>query len=115
MPLSPPPDHTRTYLACAIGAAIAICLYVLTRSTLPHVGDNIHHLPHGGCYQDGTKRIYYNRPQRNYPSSNLGSGSANVFIVILLLTAAILLSDKFANRRITHRSSCCLPNCGTQH
>nr|QED44825.1 TGB2 [Garlic yellow virus]QED44831.1 TGB2 [Garlic yellow virus] len=107
MPLSPPPDHSKTFLACAIGATVAVCLFTLTRSTLPHVGDNIHHLPHGGCYQDGTKRIHYNSPRSHYPSSNLGSGSPPVFIVVLLLVGAILLSERLGQRRVAIRSQCC--------
>nr|QED43829.1 TGB2 [Garlic latent virus] len=94
MPLSPPPDHTRTYFAGAIGVCIALCLYTLTRSTLPHVGDNIHSLPHGGCYQDGTKRIVYNSPARNFPSSNLFTNLTSPLCILILLLGLIFLSEK---------------------
>ncbi|QED42794.1 TGB2 [Allium carlavirus A] len=115
MPLSPPPDNTKTLLACAVGATFALCLYTLTRSTLPHVGDNIHHLPHGGCYQDGTKKIYYNKPHQGYPSSNLFSGTGSVFMVVCFLILAIYFSERYSRGRVNARSRCCLPNCATQH
>nr|WDD44732.1 triple gene block protein 2 [Shallot latent virus] len=94
MPLSPPPDHTKTLLAGVVGVCIALCLYTLTRSTLPHVGDNIHSLPHGGCYQDGTKKIIYNRPARNFPSSNLHLGLTSPFSLVFLLLGLIFLSER---------------------
>nr|CAC84179.1 TGB2 protein [Garlic latent virus] len=94
MPLRPPPDHSKTYFACAIGVGIALCLYTLTRSTLPHVGDNIHSLPHGGCYQDGTKRIVYNSPARNFPSSNLPLNFASPVLLLGILIGLICLSEK---------------------
>ncbi|AKZ66616.1 triple gene block protein 2 [Atractylodes mottle virus] len=64
MQLTPPPDHSKTYLGLAIGAGLALVIYTYSRSTLPHVGDNLHHLPHGGCYQDGTKSIFYGQPHK---------------------------------------------------
>ncbi|BAG06156.1 triple gene block protein 2 [Phaius virus X] len=64
MPLQPPTDYTRIYSFLVIGVSCVTILYLLTRSTLPHVGDNIHHLPHGGCYRDGTKSIYYGSAKR---------------------------------------------------
>nr|AFV36810.1 TGB2 protein [Garlic latent virus] len=94
MPLSPPPDHTKTFFACAVGVCIALCLYTLTRSTLPHVGDNIHSLPHGGCYQDGTKRIIYNSPARKFPSSNLLSGLTTPLCFLALIIGLIYVSEK---------------------
>nr|ACM45987.1 triple gene block protein 2 [Helleborus net necrosis virus]ACM45993.1 triple gene block protein 2 [Helleborus net necrosis virus] len=87
MPLSPPPDHSRSFLALAVGLTLAVCLFALTRSTLPHVGDNIHSLPHGGCYRDGTKQISYGKPAGRVPSSNLFSGfgfSTALFIAVVL-------------------------------
>nr|QED43853.1 TGB2 [Garlic latent virus] len=107
MPLSPPPDHTKTYFAGAIGVCIALCLYTLTRSTLPHVGDNIHSLPHGGCYQDGTKRIVYNSPAKNFPSSNLFSNSTFPFCVIVLIFGLIFLSEKIRPSSRTRISCNC--------
>nr|AFV36798.1 TGB2 protein [Garlic latent virus] len=94
MPLSPPPDHTKTFFASAIGICIALGLYTLTRSTLPHVGDSIHSLPHGGCYQDGTKRIVYNSPARNFPSSNLFSSLSTPLCLLALIIGLICISEK---------------------
>nr|QED43859.1 TGB2 [Garlic latent virus] len=107
MPLSPPPDHTKTFFACAVGICAAICLYTLTRSTLPHVGDNIHSLPHGGCYQDGTKRIYYNSPARKFPSSNLLSGLSAPLCLVVLLIGLICLSEKIKSSASTRIACRC--------
>nr|QED43823.1 TGB2 [Garlic latent virus]QED43877.1 TGB2 [Garlic latent virus]QED43883.1 TGB2 [Garlic latent virus] len=107
MPLSPPPDHTKTYFAGAIGVCVALCLYTLTRSTLPHVGDNIHSLPHGGCYQDGTKRIVYNNPARNFPSSNLPLNFSSPVLLLGILIGLILLSEKLRPSSRTHITCSC--------
>nr|AFV36802.1 TGB2 protein [Garlic latent virus] len=106
MPLSPPPDHTKTFFASVVGICIALCLYTLTRSTLPHVGDNLHSLPHGGCYQDGTKRIFYNSPARKFPSSNLLSGLTAPLCLLTFIIGLICISEKIkpsSNARITCR------------
>ncbi|QCT25581.1 triple gene block 2 [Yam virus Y] len=100
MPLVAPPDHTRTYQLVAIGASLAALLFILTRSTLPHVGDNLHHLPHGGCYQDGTKRITYRGPNSSFPSSNLFK-SSNTFWAFLAVWTIVCLLHVF--NRTTHR------------
>lgn len=94
MPLSPPPNYTSSVLAGVIGISIALVFFTLTRSTLPHAGDNLHSLPHGGCYQDGTKRIIYNGPRRSFPSSNLFGSFTSPFCAVLALTALILLCEK---------------------
>nr|WAK97815.1 TGB2 [Garlic latent virus] len=107
MPLSPSPDHTKTYFAGAIGICIALCLYTLTRSTLPHVGYNIHSLPHGGCYQDGTKRIIYNSPARNFPSSNLFTNLTIPFCLIALIFGLICVSEKIRPSSRTRISCSC--------
>nr|QYF50192.1 MAG: TGB2 protein [Henan betaflexivirus 10] len=107
MPLSPPPDHTKTYFAGAIGICVALCLYTLTRSTLPHVGDNIHNLPHGGCYQDGTKRIVYNSPARSFPSSNLLPGLTSPLCIVVLIVGLIYLSERIKPSTRTRISCSC--------
>ncbi|QVY19180.1 triple gene block protein 2 [Clivia carlavirus A] len=90
MPLSPPPDNTKVHACAAIGGAIALCIFLLTRNNLPHVGDNIHSLPHGGRYRDGTKSITYCSPGRNFPSANLfAGGKFYAFIACLLLSLII--------------------------
>nr|QCH00872.1 triple gene block 2 [Shallot yellow stripe virus]QCH00881.1 triple gene block 2 [Shallot latent virus] len=107
MPLSPPPDHTKTYFASAVGICLALCLYTLTRSTLPHVGDNIHSLPHGGCYRDGTKKIIYNSPARNFPSSNLLLGFSSPLCLLALLFGLICLSEWFKPSSNTRNACRC--------
>ncbi|QBJ27540.1 triple gene block protein 2 [Birch carlavirus] len=101
MPLSPPPDYTKAVLALALGAAVAVCLFTLTRSNLPHVGDNIHSLPHGGNYRDGTKQIMYGAPGKSYPSINLFSGSSknNAFCVVVFLVFLIAVASRFGSNR----------------
>nr|QYF50198.1 MAG: triple gene block protein 2 [Xinjiang betaflexivirus 2] len=108
MPLSPPIDYSRVFIVVAVGLSIGLALYTLTRSTLPHVGDNIHSLPHGGRYRDGTKSIDYCSPQRNFPSSNLFRGGSLIgpSLIIAVVVCAILVSERFG-----HRTPACV-NCG---
>nr|WBG54316.1 triple gene block protein 2 [Poplar mosaic virus] len=109
MPLSPPPDHSKTFLVAAAGLSLVLCLYTLTRSTLPGVGDNIHSLPHGGQYRDGTKSINYCSPGKSYPSSNLlRGGHFPALCAILLISGAILISYRFQARGACSR-------CGVTH
>nr|QED43226.1 TGB2 [Garlic common latent virus]QED43229.1 TGB2 [Garlic common latent virus] len=99
MPLLPPPDNTKAILAVAIGCGVGLVLFVLTRSTLPHVGDNLHSLPHGGSYRDGTKSINYCGPRKTYPSSNLFANSASLVpIVVVVLTGVIILFSRNNSR-----------------
>ncbi|AFV31419.1 TGB-2 [Rubus canadensis virus 1] len=98
MPLTPPKDYTGAAISVVIGLCIAFAFHSLTRSNLPHAGDNIHHLPHGGFYKDGTKVVAYGGPQSRFPSSNLFSSSfssLSVLCVILLLSGLIYASNKF--------------------
>nr|ADT91607.1 triple gene block 2 [Apricot latent virus] len=108
MPFSQPPDYSKSVFPIAIGVAVAVVLFTLTRSTLPQVGDNIHNLPHGGNYQDGTKRISYCGPKNGFPSSSLVSGSTPMIIVVILLILAIYVSEKWSSFG-TRRCNCCLP------
>nr|QVD99727.1 triple gene block protein 3 [Banmivirus BanMMV] len=59
MALSRPPDYSKTLLVSALAVGTAIVIHFLRRSELPHVGDNLHHLPYGGQYCDGTKSVNY--------------------------------------------------------
>lgn len=79
-------------LAATIGASAGLLLLVLTRDQTPHVGDNIHHLPHGGTYRDGNKAICYQGPRRR--SSNGSSGEFWALLAIFVLTMAIMLSQR---------------------
>nr|QKV49429.1 ORF3 [Apple stem pitting virus] len=110
MPFSAPPDYSKSVFPVAVGVAVAVVLFTLTRSTLPQVGDNIHNLPHGGNYQDGTKRISYCGPKNSFPSSSLvSSGTPMVLGVIILLVFAIYVSEKWSQTG-NRRCHCCLPN-----
>nr|UEE94774.1 hypothetical protein [Pea streak virus] len=101
MPLIAPPDNSRSFLALAIGAGIAIVIFTLRSSQLPHVGDNIHSLPHGGFYKDGTKTIQYHSPAR--VSNNWFKGPNNiqalalVLLIIGLIHASSLRTNKGCN------------------
>nr|WAB21409.1 triple gene block protein 3 [Banmivirus BanMMV] len=59
MALSRPPDYTKVLFVSSLAVGTAIVIHFLRRSELPHVGDNLHHLPYGGLYCDGTKKISY--------------------------------------------------------
>nr|ACG60022.1 triple gene block protein 2 [Carrot carlavirus WM-2008] len=109
MPFSAPPDNSKAVLAVAVGLSLAVITFALTRNNLPQVGDNIHSLPHGGCYSDGTKRISYFAPQEKFPSSNLlkTSNSPVIILSILGLSILIYLSSKFSTKcQICGREGC---------
>nr|UOF93383.1 triple gene block 2 protein [Plantago yellow mosaic virus] len=84
--LTPPADHSKSILAVVIGISIALVVFSITRNTLPHVGDNIHSLPHGGAYKDGTKSIIYSSPNRSLPGS-----SGRSIALVLTITLPFLL------------------------
>lgn len=100
MPLTAPPDYSKVLIPAVLGLTVALCIFALTRSNLPHVGDNIHSLPHGGNYKDGTKCVTYKSPGKNFPSSNLfGSGGKFQIaaFVILLIGLIHALSKRSGN------------------
>nr|QVX32688.1 triple gene block protein 2 [Potato virus M]UZP17326.1 Triple gene block 2 Protein [Potato virus M] len=93
MPLTPPPDFTKVYLSAALGVSLALVVWLLTRSTLPVVGDRDHNLPHGGWYRDGTKSVFYNSPGRlnsieARKAPLLGQPWAIVVLLVLLIWAS---------------------------
>lgn len=104
MRLQAPPDFTKPLVAVAIGVSIAVAVNFITRSNLPHVGDNLHHLPHGGCYVDGTKRITYNSP-----GGPPAYRSFWPFLTVILLTGALLLRGTRTPR------PCACPHCTPTH
>ncbi|ANW11494.1 TGB2 [Senna mosaic virus] len=61
--LTPPPDHSRSVLAVAVGLGVALVVFSFRNYSLPTPGDNIHHLPFGGSYRDGTKSVHYSGPR----------------------------------------------------
>lgn len=84
MALSRPPDYTKVFFAGALAVGTAFVIHFLRRSELPHVGDNLHHLPYGGFYCDGTKKISYNGSHGNKQSHFF-----NPLLLIFVLSALI--------------------------
>nr|QQG34622.1 TGB2 [Yucca alphaflexivirus 1] len=93
MPLVEPKSHHDTFAALAVGLAIVGFAWVITRSTLPHVGDNIHSLPHGGQYRDGTKQISYCSP-RSHPGHSAKPSSHGALFLLLTLPLIIFLFER---------------------
>lgn len=93
MPLTPPPDYTKVFLAIAVGFSCALVISLFTRSTLPHVGDQIHSLPHGGWYRDGTKQIFYGRPNKLNSVEKQGFLVGYPWAFVIILVALIILSS----------------------
>uniref|UniRef100_A0AAU6WJ40 Triple gene block 2 n=1 Tax=Pitahaya virus E TaxID=3144105 RepID=A0AAU6WJ40_9VIRU len=106
MPLSPPPDYSQCLLCLAIGLSVATAIGLISRNTLPHVGDLHHSLPHGGYYKDGTKTILYSGP-RKLNSLEFGRTSlAQPWAICILLVALIAY--------LSRRGEKC-PACNRQH
>nr|UXX34117.1 triple gene block protein 2 [Jasmine virus C] len=99
MPLTPPPDYTKAIICAVVGISLALALGLFTRSTIPFAGDQLHSLPHGGCYQDGTKKIFYNRPRKLNSIEQAVVSREIVFIVIISLVG-LLLATSFRRRAI---------------
>nr|WAB21269.1 triple gene block protein 3 [Banmivirus BanMMV] len=84
MALSRPPDYTKVLFVGSLAVGTAVIIHFLRRSELPHVGDNLHHLPYGGSYCDGTKRINYGGSHNNKQSY-----LSNPLLLIFILSALI--------------------------
>jgi len=94
MPLTPPPNYTQTYLAAALGLSAAVLVGLLTRATLPHVGDLQHSLPHGGKYRDGTKSVDYCSPRKLNSLERGAVGQWLIWPVVILLVCVILIRSR---------------------
>nr|ULO04620.1 triple gene block protein 2 [Jasmine virus C] len=107
MPLTPPPDYTKAVLCAVAGISLALTLGLYTRSTIPFAGDQFHSLPHGGCYQDGTKKILFNSPGKlNSIEQSVVSREA-VFCFVVTLVGLILALN------LRGRTAC--SSCGHAH
>ncbi|WVS18185.1 MAG: ORF9 protein [Hibiscus virus X] len=92
MPLEEKRSHHEAIKIAVIGLTLVAFTWAVTRSTLPTVGDPYHNLPHGGHYQDGTKRVDYCGPRKaihSKPSEHLW-----VLLLILALSAAIYATSR---------------------
>lgn len=113
MSLRQPENFSGKIVPICVSVTIGVILFLLTKNNLPHVGDNIHSLPHGGTYIDGSKRINYCSPRGSYPGNNLLRGSGHLLnpaILVFVLIFAIYVSNRMGNRSIT-LSSCSLAHC----
>ncbi|UUB84582.1 triple gene block protein 2 [Blueberry virus S] len=106
MPLTPPPNYTQAVTAVCIGVSLALLTGLLTRSTLPVVGDLQHNLPHGGRYRDGTKCIEYRGPGKLNSVESRGTWGTQPWLLVIVLVGAIILLSKRGVRRC---------QCGTTH
>nr|AAX86013.1 triple gene block 2 protein [Alternanthera mosaic virus]AAX86022.1 triple gene block 2 protein [Alternanthera mosaic virus]ACS28230.1 TGB2 [Alternanthera mosaic virus]ACS28235.1 TGB2 [Alternanthera mosaic virus] len=102
--LTPPADYSKPVLAAAVGVSLALVINSFLVYRLPSPGDNIHQLPFGGSYRDGTKSIHYNSPRAQSQISG-----ASPFLIILILSALIYaLSCRGGHHRARlHRCPCC--------
>ncbi|BAA03052.1 triple gene block protein 2 [Papaya mosaic virus] len=103
--LTPPPDHSKAILAVAVGVGLAIVLHFSLSYKLPSPGDNIHSLPFGGTYRDGTKSIIYNSPHRG-PGQ---SGALPIITVFAIIECTLHVLRKRDNPVRPQHSDC--PNC----
>nr|UCJ00285.1 triple gene block 2 [Cherry green ring mottle virus] len=101
MSLKPPTDFSRPLLFAVAGVSLALLCASYKSHYLPSVGDNIHSLPHGGHYSDGTKSISYNGLNCQQHSGQTLLSSHNKLIpltLVLLVSFSIYVSSKFGNR-----------------
>ncbi|UEP18562.1 MAG: triple gene block protein 2 [Physalis virus X] len=112
--LQRPSDYSKAILAGVVGLGVIGFSYTVTRSTIPHVGDNLHHLPHGGSYRDGTKAICYSGPKVD--TATQPSGRFVVFLICVLLVGLIYGLSNSRNSTHLHRCSTvhCIPQSSEQ-
>nr|AEA48970.1 TGB2 [Pea streak virus] len=98
MPLIAPPNNSNSILALAVGAGLALVIYTLRSNQLPNVGDNIHSLPHGGLYKDGTKTVQYFSPARVPNNWFKGPNNIQALALVLLIVGLLHLLPARVNR-----------------
>nr|WAB21369.1 triple gene block protein 3 [Banmivirus BanMMV] len=89
MALSRPPDYTRVLLVGVFAIGTAFIIHSIRKSELPHVGDNLHYLPYGGSYCDGTKKISYSGGRNSKSVTTF-----NPLLLIFTLSAIIYVLSK---------------------
>uniref|UniRef100_A0AAU7L1V5 Movement protein TGB2 n=1 Tax=Hibiscus chlorotic speck associated virus 3 TaxID=3143944 RepID=A0AAU7L1V5_9VIRU len=109
MPLSPPADHSKAVLTLAIGISLGVVVFFLTSFKGPAVGDNIHSLPFGGYYKDGTKQIIYNG-NNNKGFVRIGSDKTLAFCAVIILSSLIYVFERY-NHYNSHQHLHISPNC----
>ncbi|ALQ43528.1 triple gene block protein 2 [Plantain virus X] len=85
--LTPPTNFEQVWKIAAIGLLTCGSIYALRANHQPHVGDNLHALPHGGLYRDGTKQITYCSPQKTHAYNHKWTAAAAIAILSLLIYA----------------------------
>ncbi|AXN92354.1 triple gene block protein 2 [Panax ginseng flexivirus 1] len=115
MSFQQPADWSKNLRPLLIGGGVALILFFFRQNNLPHTGDNIHSLPHGGQYQDGTKRINYCGPKKNFPGPGILSigSSSTAFVILIVLVALIYASERFT-ARIVRRCPCVPGTCASR-
>nr|QNT38356.1 TGB2 [Cherry virus Turkey] len=110
MSLTPPPNYTSAVLCGCAGVCAALIVVSLKSDYSAPVGDNIHRLPHGGSYKDGTKSVVYaGRFFEGKGHLGLEEDFNNfwVFTVVWLLIFLIYVSHKCTSRnRSFHYHNC---------
>ncbi|QVE55511.1 triple gene block 2 [Pomes virus Greece] len=109
MSLTPPPDYTNAIICGCVGICSALIIVSLKGDYSATVGDNIHKLPHGGSYKDGTKSVVYAGRLFNGRShlDPEGGSSFSAFLVVWALIFLIYASYKCAGRgRCFHYHNC---------
>jgi len=104
MSLSRPADYSSSALSVALGCGIGICIFLLKQNHSPFSGDSSHALPHGGCYRDGTKQVFYNRPKAGVNPEGLTKSVA--FLLCLILPLVIYASSKRNSGGTANCASC---------
>ncbi|QED43071.1 TGB2 [Garlic common virus] len=110
MSLRPPTDYSKSVIAIVVGISAALVIHSLRRSEHPHSGDNIHHLPYGGNYRDGTKSVnYFNKQGGKEP------GGYSIFWVICAIWIIIALLHVFRTTTVRRISIHSCHSCGCSH
>nr|BCA25742.1 triple gene block protein 2 [Cherry green ring mottle virus] len=109
MSLKPPTDFSKPLLFAVAGVSLALLCAAYKSHYLPSVGDNIHSLPHGGHYSDGTKSVSYNGlncQQHHVRNFMLSNSKLIPLSLVLFVSFLIYVSSKFGNRSHSIQHHC---------